>query len=347
MIVSVCRKFFPMGRRLIFEQPPPLTASNLHSRSQTALAIGGWVKTLTVNLQSMHDKDNAILTSTMECLSMVGKLTIVYEKDSVEEWPGFVRAVCNYHSLKKLRVKEGNLDLTLVPERYEATSPVWHFPDYLIRDILSSPCISLEEFAHLASLPLHPAVFAQVRAQAHFRTLVFRASVQYNLRDMFNSPTPWGCAWTLNKLVIRTCSGTHCSMIAAHVAAGVFGNLKRLSVINSGYEDPQTTQDFISKPTRWQITVLERLDIDHAADWEVAALSTIHVKEVNMTRVFRQAIIEALDRGGWTGLKVLRVRRLGDESVRRFAELKRACEIREIPLETGAEPYGICHCHDE
>lgn len=295
----------------------------------------------------MHHDDDSILASTMEYLPKVHDLTVVYEKGSAEEQPEFVRAICNYQSLKKLRVKEGDLDLTQVPEDYGTTPPGWHFPDYLISNVLSSPCISLETFAHIASLPLYPAVFAKLQTQAHFRTLVFRASVQFNLRDLFNSPTPWGCVNTLTKLVIRTCSGTNCATVATHVAAGVFGSLKWLSVINSGYEDPQIIQSFVSGPPNWQIGVLDRLDLDHAADWEVAALSVIHVKELNMTRAFRKAIIEALDAGGWPELKVLRVHSLGDESVPQVPELRRACETRNVLLEIGAVPYGTCHCHDE
>lgn len=274
-------------------------------------------------------------------------LTVVYEKDSMEERPEFVRALCNYQSLKKLRVKEDDLDLTQVPDGYGATPPGWHFPDYLIHNVLSSPHTSLETFAHIASLPLHSAVFAMVQTQAHFRTLVFRASVHFNLRGLFNSPIPWGCATTLTKLVIRTCSGTNYSVVAAHVAAGVFGNLKWLSIINSGYEDPQMTQGLIGNPPTWRVEVLDRLDVDHASDLEVAALSMIHVKEVNITRVFRQAIIDALYTGGWPELKVVRVHHLADESAPWFAGMKRACETRNTLLEIGAVPYGSCHCHDE
>lgn len=278
---------------------------------------------------------------------MMHDLTVVYEKDTVEERSEFIRAVCNYQSLKKLKVKEGDLDLTHVPDDYGATPPGWNFPDYLISSILSSPCISLETLAHIASLPLYPTVFAKVQAQSNFRTLVFRASVQFNLRDLFNSPTRWGCANTLTKLVIRTCSGTNCEVIAKHVAAGVFGNLKRLSVINSGYDDPQLTQSLASYAPNWQIGVLDRLDLDHATDWEVAALSAIHVRELNMTRVHRKAITEALDTGGWPEVKVLHIHSSIDESVPGVPELKGACETRNVLLESGAVPYGTCHCHDE
>ena len=283
----------------------------------------------------------------MERLSKLHDLTVRYEKDCMEERPEFIKAVCNYRSLKRLKVKERDLDVTQVPDGYGATSPSWYFPDHLINGVLSRQCTNIETLAHIASLPLQPTVFARIQTQAHFRTLVFRASVQFNLRDLFNSPTRWGCADTLTKLVLRTCAGTNYAVIAAHVAAGVFGNLKWLSVINSGYEDPQTIQDLMYKPPTWQVGVLDRLDVDHASDWEVAALSTIHVMKLNITRVFRRAIIEALDKGGWPELKALCVHRFGDESAPWFTELKRACEVRNILLEMGAEPYGSCHCHDE
>jgi hypothetical protein len=297
----------------------------------------------------MHKDDDTILASIMQCIPKMHKLTVVYEKDSVEEWPEFIKAICNSQSLKKMRVKEWDLDLTQVPEGYGAAPPGWRFPDYLISNILSSPRVSLETFAHFSSLSLHSTVFAKIQAQAHFRTLVFRASLQFSLRDVFNSPTPWGSASTLTKLVIRTCSGTHYAVVAAHVAAGVFGNLKWLSVINSGYDDPAVLEEFAAKPPAWRIGVLERLDVDHAASWEVATLSAIHVKELIMTRVFRRAVIEALDAGGWPELKILRVPfpRQEDDSDDPLSGLKQACENRKIKLEIGAEPHGTCHCHDD
>ena len=331
----------------MFQHPTLLKASNIHSRSQSAQEIGEWVRTLIVDLYSIHRDGNAVLASIMGSLSNMHDLTVLYEKGCMEGRPEFVRAICNYQSLKRLRVKERDLDLTQVPDGYAPTSSKWYVPDHLINDVLSSQYTGLETLEHIASLPLQPTVFAKVQTQAHFRTLVFRASVQFNLRDLFNSPTRWGCANTLTKLVIRTCSGTNYAVIAAHVAAGVFGSLEWLSVINSGYEDSQKIQDLIHKPPTWQVKVLDRLDIDHASDWEAAALSTIHVMKVNITRVFRRAIIEVLDNGGWPELKALCVHRFGDESVPWFTELKRACETRNILLEAGAVPYGSCHCHDE
>ena len=65
-----------------------------------------------------------------------------------------------YQDHMQLPVPEGAegqgryLGLTQLPNRYVA---MCHFSDYLISSILSSPCISLETLAHIASpaLPYH------------------------------------------------------------------------------------------------------------------------------------------------------------------------------------------------
>ena len=162
--------------------------------------------------------------------------------------------------------------------------------------------------------------------------------MQFNPRDLFNCSTRWGCANTITKLDTGTCPGTNCAAVAAYVAAGVFGSLKWLSVLNSGYEDSQITQTLVVNLPNWQIRVLDRLDLDHCDDWEVAALAAIHVKKLNTTRVFPKAIIDAFQLGWVAEGAGLRVDRLGDESVPGVPELKRACETRNDLLEIGAVP---------
>jgi len=138
----------------------------------------------------------------------------------------------------------------------------------------------------------------------------------------------------------------HYGVVALHVANGVFGQLQRLSVIRSGYDD-RDLFEAVNPPPRWTIGVLERLDIDHADHQEVMALSIIHVQEVYATRVFTHTIINALNAGGWPGIRTLHTLPLGDGSGPQFLELKRACDAREINLMTDAMPYNNCNCHSE
>ena len=114
---------------------------------------------------------------------------------------------------------------------------------------------------------------------------------------LLNQPTQWASASKLKKLVIRACAGTHYAAIAMHVANGVFGQLQRLSVIRSGYGDDPLF-DAVNQPPTWTIGVLKRLDIDHADDREVKALSIIHAQEVYATRCFTIDLIDALNAGG-------------------------------------------------
>jgi len=63
--------------------------------------------------------------------------TIIYEKGSAEELPEFVKAICNYESLKKLRVKEGDLYLSgvnnkQVDYRYKEPTTVDVAAEYIV-----------------------------------------------------------------------------------------------------------------------------------------------------------------------------------------------------------------------
>ena len=134
--------------------------------------------------------------------------------------------------------------------------------------------------------------------------------------------------------------------IARHVVSGVFGNLKHLVVIGSGYIDnnlPGLREPGLSIPIR----ALDLLEIDHAFDWEVSALAIIPAREVHITRVLRHAIVNALSQNRWKGLEILKVQQWTDEADILFPEFRQACADRNVQLQVGAIPYGRCACHDE
>ena len=244
-------------------------------------------------------------------------------------------------------MKEAHLDMAITPIDPGEFDPEYYFVDRLIQAVLKVDSLRLETFVHIASLPLHPSTFKAVRTQAtHLRRVVFRTSIQSNLRPLFNQPARWASASTLKELAIRTCSGVHHGAVAIHVANGVFGHLERLNVIRCGYNDDDLFVAAGQSPA-WNIGVLKRLDIDHADHREVMALSIIHVQEVFATRVYTSALINALNAGGWPELQVLHTQPQGDGLDPQFVGLKQVCDAREISLLTDAEPYGDCNCHHE
>jgi hypothetical protein len=204
--------------------------------------------------------------------------------------------------------------------------------------------LHLDTFMHIASLPLHPSTFTALRDRAtHLQTIVFRTSIQSALRSLFNQPAQWASASRLKRLVIRTCAGVHLAVVAVHVANGVFGQLQKLGVIRSGYDDHDLFEA-VNDPPSWSIDTLERLDIDHADDREIMALSIVHVKTVYATRVFTSDLIDALNAGGWPELQTLHTQ---SPSSLLFLELQQACDARSISLSTDAVPHGTCGCHVE
>ena len=186
--------------------------------------------------------------------------------------------------MTKLRVEEAGLDITQVPAGDGEEERSRHFIDYMLNSVLSDGNIFIKSFAHIASASLHSSVFHNLRSQpTQLRTVELRASIQYGLRGRFNEPNRWSSAANLETLVIRSCSGTHYMTIARHVVSGVFGNLKHLVVIGSGYIDNNLSG--LREPgLSISIRALDLLEIDHAFDWEVLALATIPAREVHITR---------------------------------------------------------------
>ena len=343
-IISAHSRFRDIGKGLLFKFAKPLTASNFRARLVTAPTIGGLVRTITINIKDLDPSLDALFSTIIETFKRLDDLTLIYDKDDKQARPVLIKSLCGLRHLSMLRVEEAGIDMTMVPGYDEAERGL-HFIDHTLNSLLSSDSIQIQSLAHICSASLHPSVFHTLRTQpTQLRTLIFRASIQYGLRGLFNEPTQWSSAAKLEKLVIRACSGTHYAAIARHVVSGVFGNLKHLVVIGSGYTDKSLLA--LWRPGR-SIRALDLLEIDHAFDWEVSALAIIPVKEVHVTRVFRHAIVNALTQEGFAGLEVLKVQHWSDEADRQFPEFRKACADRDVKLRVGAEPYGRCDCHDE
>lgn len=313
----------------------------------TASRIGFYVYKLSISLAKLNSEEESILSSIFDCLENLTDLKVIYLKEDVHQYSKLVLACCRRTSLKGLHVEEADLDMTVTPIDPGESAVECYFVDHLVDAILTVDGLCLETFVHIASLPLHSSTFTALRARAtHLRTIVFRTSIQSNLRALFNQPTRWASACKLKRLFIRTCSGVHHGAIAVHVANGIFGQLQRLGVIRSGYED-DVLFEAMDEPPAWAIDVLERLVIDHADDREVMALSIIHVQEIYATRVFTTSLINALNAGGWPELQRVHTHCQGNGSGSLFLQLEQACDARGISLSTDAAPYGNCDCHKE
>lgn len=312
----------------------------------TASNIGCYVYRLSISLATLGSQGESTLSSIVDRLVKLTVLTIFYLKGDVHQYRKLISACCRRTSLKWLHVEEAGLDMSVTPTD-PGESAYEYLVDHLVQAILGVHGLCLESFVHIASLPLHPSTFTALRARAtHLQEIVFRTSIQSNLRMLFNQPTQWASAGKLRKLVIRTCAGVHHGVIAMHVANGVFGQLQSLGVIRSGYGD-DALFDAVNQLPTWTIDVLKRLDIDHADDREVKALSTIHAKEVYATRCFTIDLIDALNAGGWPELRTLHIHSQANGPEALFLRLNQACDARGINLLTEAVPYGNCDCHNE
>ncbi len=337
-------RFREIGKRQLFKFAKPLTALNFRARLATAPDIGGLVRRITININDLDPSLDALFSTIVVNLKQLDDLTLIYDKDDKQVRPALIKSLCSLRYMSRLRVEEADIDMTEVPG-YDEAERSHHFVDHVLNSLLSSDSIHIQYFDHISSSSLHPTVFRTLRTQpTQLRTLTLRSSIRYGLRELFNEPSQWSSSATLEELIIRACSGTHYATIARHVVTGVFGHLKHLIIIGSGYIDKSLLA--LRRPVR-SIRALDLLEIDHAFDWEVFSLAIIPAKEVHVTRVFRHAIVSALTQEGFPGLKVLKVQHWNDDAEMLFPEFRKACADRDVQLRVGAIPYGSCTCHAE
>ena len=328
----------------LFRNVSPLTASNFYDRLTTISTIGKVVRRIKVDIKDLDSSVDGPLSTVVKSLKNLEELTLIYDKDEAQGRPELVEAICGLRFMTTLRVEEAGLDVNNVPADDGKAAHDWHFIDYMLNNLLSSVNMDLRSLTHLGSTSLHSTVLHTLRTQpTRLRTLALRGSIQYGLRGRFNEQTRWSSAATLKELTIDTCSGTNYATIARHVVSGVFGYLKHLVVIGSGY----INDDLFGLP--WlgpSILELDLLEIDHAIHWEVLALAIIPVKVVYVTRVPHRAIVEVLAQGGWLGIKSIKVQNLSDRTPALSTKLKQVCADQHVELQVGAIPYGRCDCHD-
>ena len=96
---------------------------------------------------------------------------------------------------------------------------------------------------------------------------------------------------------------------------------------------------------------MEKVEIDHADHWRVAALARLHVRELVLSRVPRKTELLVAQRERlFPGLEKLSISPMRTHESEFLAEVRKAAAKRGITVMTEGVPFpfrGNCACHRE
>jgi len=277
----------------------------------------------------------------------IRKLIIYYHQNDYYGHPRLLQAFSNLPHLDSIDTRDAlfKADADYGETTQTTVSKTWW--NRLVQYFLDNYPSRLRSVRLYGMSPLHLAAFCKIRDRLPaLEYLDLTMSIGLDLRDAFAYQTRWKSS--LTRLVLRQCTGVHVTVVANHVASGVFGNLQYLTLSMCGHasDDP----DLALPPHNdlsWLISTMQRVEIDHADHWRVAALARLHVRELVLSRVPRKTELLVAQRERlFSGLEKLSISPTNESEF--LSEMRKAAARRGITVTTDDVPFrGDCTCHRE
>jgi len=127
-----------------------------------------------------------------------------------------------------------------------------------------------------------------------------------SLWQVFSQPVTWACADRLVLLDITERHGAYVPILVKRIASGRFGNLKRLQIEMSLHRTKRDPH-IVIPDIEWNIRPLVVLMLSRVPRLELEFFGCLHAKEVHLTGVSEQAVIELVQGGSFKEMTVLSI----------------------------------------
>ena len=334
-----------------------LTLNQLRRRLEDAPVLGMHVRTLLLHPQDDQHVPTAnrldpCIVELLNHMPNIRKLIIYYHQNDYYGHARLLQALSNLPHLDSIETRDALLktkadaaNANYGETTQMAVSKTWW--NRLVHHFLDHYPSRLRHVRLYGTHPLHLAAFCKIRDRLPaLESLDLTMSIGLDLRDAFAYQTRWKST-SLTRLVLRQCTGVHVTVVANHIASGVFGNLQDLTLTMCGHasDDP----DLELPPHNdhsWLIPMMQRVEIDHADHWRVAALARLHVREVVLSRVPRKTELLIVQRERlFPGLQKLSISPPRESEF--FDEVRKAAAKRGITVTDDVPFRGDCACHRE
>ena len=304
--------------------------------AQLTANVGVYLRYLVIQLQIPNEDDNATAYDEACCTIMkhtphLRSLKVIYAHNDTSSHRLLHGALMNAKELENVEFWEGD-DAGLYKEVDMGTpSP----RNDLLRVLLSHHSDSLRSLTLPGRMPLLKDLFYSLRdTTPKLHTLEFRRALSPELIPLFVEPVVWRCAPYLRHLKIYLCA-VHAAQVATALLAGRFG--LGLETVTLWMNGQNSDNQFLRPPAdpTWTGAPLEKLDLDHFAQFEMDCFAAIPTRLLVATRIQSAHFARMIRHGAFPGLQVLSVSeywRSSTEFKRDFLNLEEACKGRRVTL---------------
>ena len=304
--------------------------------AQLTANIGVYLRFLVIQLQIPTEDDDARPYDEACCTIMrhaphLRSLKVIYAHNDTSSHPLLHDALIGAKELENVEFWEGD-DTGLYREVDMGTpSP----RNDLLRVLLSHHSASLRSLTLPGRMPLLQDLFYSLRDTApKLHTLEFRRALSPEVIPLFVEPVVWACARSLRHLKIYLCA-VHAAHAATALLAGRFG--LALETVALWMNGQNSDNEFLRPPAglAWAGAPLEKLDLDHFAQFEMECFASIPARLLVATRIQSAHFARMICHGAFPGLQVLSVSEYWHSSAefkRDFLNLEEACEARGVTL---------------
>ena len=304
--------------------------------AQLTANVGVHLRLLVVQLQIPSEDDNSMAYDEACCAIIkhaphLRSLKVIYAHNDTSSHPLLQDALINAKGLENVEFWEGD-DAGLYKEVEMGTpSP----RNDLLRVLLAHHSDSLRSLTFPGRMPLLKDLFCSLRdTTPKLHTLEFRRALSPELIPLFVEPVVWKCAPYLRHLKIYLCA-VHAAQVATALLAGHFGH--GLETVTLWMNGQNSDNQFLRPPPKltWAGAPLEKLDLDHFAQFEMECFASFPTRLLIATRIESAHFAQMIRHGAFPGLQVLSVSEhwcSSTEFKRDLLNLEEACEARSVTL---------------
>jgi hypothetical protein len=280
--------------------------------AENAQDLGEIVHQLTFTLTSgATDSKGFRVYRMLAYMPSIRFLTVIHEREDVSNHAALLNIIDRLSHLECITLQERNYDTTFnrLPHRnVEVSQTFFHRFLHKVVDVHGHRLKSL----HLYTLlPLNEELYIKIRDfTPNLRKITLTSNIDVDLRGQFAEPMLWasGKTGSLESLTLYNCAGVHAGNFVQNLLRGVYGNqLKLVQMIACGYS--QSDIPMIPPASTPAQAMVDRLHLDHMSGWELEALSRIPVRDLSLTRLQPEDVLQlpALLVKGFAGMKKMRL----------------------------------------
>jgi hypothetical protein len=283
-----------------------------------------------------------LLASLINQLPNVQSFTVHALSDSTIELPEFVQSMRTLKHVRHLQIIEIPSHL----DRDDPGPPRCPVSNGIVYEVVNSSGGQLLSLVFDGQSSLRLETFNAIRRiPTNLETLLFGECIGIDCRAALCEEVEWACRNSLQHLGFYDCRGAHSGGITCGVGSSLWSTgLRTLEVCKSGDHTDARALPYAIEP-RTQPLPLERAHFEHAFDWEIVLLAQLRVKELTLTLLPRQNMLQIVaDPGSFRGMKKLTISAKPSEAQFDDALIQAVCVDRRIELSLDGVPTLGCTC---